>query len=337
MTGAGVQRYRALVGIRGVRAPLVLSTLGSIPIGMYGLAILLLMRDAGSSYAEAGWIVGAFSLANAFGAVAQGRLMDRFGQTGVLRMAAGAHLPALIGLVVAADAGASAWVVALCALCGGASLPQLPAAMRSLWNMLVREPELRATAYALVAVVFEVAVVTAPALAAGIAALWSPPVAVLVAGTLAVGSALGFTLTGPSRAWRGTPHDVGWLGPLGAPGMRTVFGALVAFGAAVGIVQVAVPAFADERGAATTGGLLLAALSAGSLAGGLLYGGRTWPGTLPVRLPVLLTGLGGAYALLAVADAYSPSRRCSWCAGSCSPRRRSWGRRCWTPSPRRAR
>ena len=166
--------------------------------------------------------------------------------------------------------------------------------MRSLWNMLVQEPELRATAYALVAVVFEVAVVTAPALAAGIASLWSPTVAVVVAGGLGVGSALAFTSTGPSRAWRGTPHDVGWLGPLGAPGMRTVFGALVAFGTAVGIVQVAVPAFADARGSAATGGVLLAALSAGSLAGGLIYGGRVWPGTLPDRLPVLLTGLGGA-------------------------------------------
>ncbi len=304
MTDAGVRRYRALVGIRGVRAPLVLSTLGSIPIGMYGLAILLLVREMDRSFGEAGLLVGVFSLANAFGAVAQGRLMDRFGQTGVLRVAAGAHLPALVGLVLAARADAPTWVLALVALCGGGSLPQLPAAMRSLWNMLVQDPELRATAYALVAVVFEVAVVTAPALAAGIASLWSPTVAVVIAGGLSVGSALAFTLTGPSRAWRGAPHDVGWLGPLGAPGMRTVFGALVAFGAAVGIVQVAVPAFADARGSAATGGVLLAALSAGSLAGGLIYGGRAWPGSLPVRLPVLLTGLGGAYALLALADSY---------------------------------
>ena len=88
MTDAGVRRYRALVGIRGVRAPLVLSTLGSIPIGMYGLAILLLVREMDRSFGEAGLLVGVFSLANAFGAVAQGRLMDRFGQTGVLRVAA---------------------------------------------------------------------------------------------------------------------------------------------------------------------------------------------------------------------------------------------------------
>lgn len=302
MTGLG--RYRTLISIRGVRAPLVFSTLGSVPIGMYGLAILLLVRDMDRSYGQAGLLVGVFSLANAFGAVAQGRLMDRFGQTGVLRVAACAHLPALAALVLAARADAPASVLAVFALCGGASLPQLPAAMRSLWNGLVADPDLRATAYALVAVVFEVAVVTAPALTAGIASLASAQVALIVAGGLGVGSALAFTFTGPSRAWRGTPHEIGWLGPLHASGMRTVFLALVTFGTAVGIVQVAVPAFADARGAAETGGVLLAALSAGSLAGGLIYGARTWPGTLRARLPVLLVGLGGAIALLALADTY---------------------------------
>jgi MFS family permease len=298
----GLRRYRSLVSIPGVRAPLVLSTAGSMPIGMYMLAILLLAHDVSGSFAQAGRVVGAFSLANAFGAVAQGRLMDRFGQTRVLRVAALGHLPALIGLVIAADAGASSWVLAGIALCGGLTLPQLPAAMRSLWNALVDDPEQRATAYALVAVVFEVAVVTAPAIVAGIVAVTTPDVAVVIAGALGTGSALGFTQTRASRRWRGEYHDVGWLGPLAAPGMRTVFAVLAVFGSAVGIVQVAVPAFADERGSAAAGGLLLAALSAGSLVGGLVYGARTWRGSPPTRLTILMLVLGGAFALLSLAQ-----------------------------------
>ena len=106
----------------------------------------------------------------------------------------------------------------------------------------------------------------------------------LVAAAMCAGGALGFAATGASRRWRGEAHAVGWLGPLAAPGMRTVFAVLGAFGIAVGIVQVALPAFADERGDAAAGGLLLAALSAGSLAGGLVYGARSWPGTPAVRL-----------------------------------------------------
>jgi predicted MFS family arabinose efflux permease len=173
--------------------------------------------------------------------------------------------------------------------------------MRSLWGALVEDPGQRETAYAMVSIVFEVAVVTAPALVAAIVAVSSPQVAVLAAAALGAGASLAFTATHASRRWRGTPHDVGWLGPLGAAGMRTVFGVLAAFGTAVGIVQVAVPAFAAARGSAATGGVLLAALSAGSLVGGLVYGARSWPGSAPRRLAALLLGLGAAFALLAVA------------------------------------
>jgi MFS family permease len=123
----------------------------------------------------------------------------------------------------------------------------------------------------------------------------------LVAAALGAGASVAFTMTPGSRRWRGTPHEVGWLGPLGAAGMRTVFGVLVAFGTAVGIVQVAVPAFAAQRGSAAAGGVLLAALSAGSLMGGLVYGARPWPGSAARRLALLLIGLGAAFALLAVA------------------------------------
>src|SRR3954471_3454458 len=100
--GAGARRYRALVGVPVARWPLVFSVAGSMPIGMYGLGILLLVRDANGSFAVAGRVVGAFGLANALGAVAQGRLMDRFGQPRVLRRAASLHFLMLVALVVAA-------------------------------------------------------------------------------------------------------------------------------------------------------------------------------------------------------------------------------------------
>ncbi len=99
----GARRYRALLALPGARAPVILSAAGSMPIGMFGLGILLLAHDATGSFAVAGRVVGAFSLANALGAVAQGRLMDRLGQTRVLRAAALGHLPALAALVIAAQ------------------------------------------------------------------------------------------------------------------------------------------------------------------------------------------------------------------------------------------
>src|SRR5215213_6156282 len=228
-----------------------------MPIGMFGLAILLLAQEATGSFAVAGRIVGAFGLGNAFGAVVQGRLMDRFGQTRVLRSAAVLHPLACTGLVLATARDTPTAALYAFAAAGGLSLPQLPAAMRSLWTVLARDAEQRETAYAMVTIVFEVAVLTAPALTAG-----------LVGAAACAAGALGFASTRASLAWRGEPHDVGWIGPLGASGMRTVFLVVAAFGTAIGVVQVLLPAFADARGSAEVGGLYLALLSAGSLIGG---------------------------------------------------------------------
>src|SRR5829696_2132584 len=308
-----------------------------MPIGMFGLAILLLAQDVTGSFAVAGRVVGAFGLGNALGALAQGRLMDRLGQTRVLRAAAVAHALACAALLLAAAAGdAPAGVLYACAAAGGLSLPQLPAAMRSLWSVLARDQDQRETAYAMVSIVLEVAVLTAPALTAAIVALTSPSVAVAVGAALCAGGALAFSATGPSLRWRGEPHDVGWLGPLAAPGMRTVVLVVGAFGTAIGIVQVLLPAFADARGSAETGGLYLALLSVGSLAGGLIYGARSWPGEPVRRLPLLLLALGAGLALLAAATVPAVLGLLLIAAGSCSPRRPSSPPPCSTPPPRPA-
>jgi MFS family permease len=98
----GARRYRSLLSLPGARAPVIASAVGSMPIGMFGLAILLLAQDVTGSFAVAGRVVGAFGLGNAVGAVGQGRLMDRLGQTHVLRLAAVGHALACSGLVLAA-------------------------------------------------------------------------------------------------------------------------------------------------------------------------------------------------------------------------------------------
>jgi MFS family permease len=300
---AGARRYRALLGLREARWPLVASIAGSMPIGMFGLAILLLVRDAHGSFGVAGRVVAAFGVANALGAVGQGRLMDRYGQPAVLRRVAPVHALMLGALVLAAQRDAPSRVLALCALGAGACVPQVPAAMRSLWSALVEDEDGRQTAYALVTIVFEVSVVTAPVLVALIAAVASPAAAVLTAGAIGAIGGIGFSLTAASRRWRGAPHTVGPLGPLHASGVRTLFVVLLAFGTAAGVLQVALPAFAAGRGAAAAGGFYLAAISAGSLCGGVVYGSRRWPGSPPQRLAVCLLAIATGCLLVAAASA----------------------------------
>src|SRR3954465_2769168 len=301
--GAGARRYRALVGLPEARWPLVFSVAGSMPIGMYGLAILLLVRESNGSFAVAGRVVGAFGLANALGAVVQGGRVARLGQSRVLQCAAAVHVAMLVALVLAAGQGAPAWALALCALGAGGFLPQVPAAMRSVWSALVDDEDQRQTAYALVTIVFEVSVVTAPVLVAAIVAVASPSVAVLVAAAIAGAGGAGFAATAASQRWRGTAHHVGPLGPMHAAGGRTLFAVLLGFGTAVGVLQVALPAYAAGRGSAAAGGFYLAAISAGSLCGGLVYGAGRWPGALEQRLAPMLLGIAGGCLLVSVATA----------------------------------
>src|SRR3954464_9306678 len=145
--GAGARRYGALVGLPVARWPLVFFVAGSMPIGMYGLAILLLVRESNGSFAVAGRVVGAFGLANALGAVVQGRLMDRLGQSRVLQCAAAVHVAMLVALVLAAGQGAPAWALALCALGAGGVLPPAPGAARPGGGALLDDEDQRQTAY----------------------------------------------------------------------------------------------------------------------------------------------------------------------------------------------
>lgn len=299
---AGAQRYAALLSIPASRRPVAASAVGSLAIGMYALSILLLTREATGSFADAGQVVGSFAFTNAVGAAAQGRMMDRLGQPRVLVAVAAIHALALVGLVLAAGRSAPVWALMVCAGVAGLCVPQVPAAMRSLWGRLVETREERQTAYALVAIVFEACMVTAPALVAVVVSVSNPSIAVLSAAALAALGGWGFAATGASRRWRGERHEVGWLGPLVVPGMRTLFVVHLAFGAVIGVLQVALPAFGAERGSAESGGLLLVALSFGALLGGVVYGGGSWPGTLLPRFVVLLVVFGAACSLLAVPE-----------------------------------
>jgi len=51
---AGARRYAALLALPGARRPVIASAVGSMPIGMFGLAVLLLAQDATGSFAVAG-------------------------------------------------------------------------------------------------------------------------------------------------------------------------------------------------------------------------------------------------------------------------------------------
>jgi MFS family permease len=145
-----------------------------IPIAGLSLAMILLVRAETGSFAIAGAVEAAFAIATAVSLPIQGRLIDRLGQTGILVAAVSLNPLALIGLVVAAKAGAGAAPLAAIGAACGASQAATGSAMRALWSSLIPDTSLRQSAYALDAVSLEVAFIAGPLVTAALIAAGSP-------------------------------------------------------------------------------------------------------------------------------------------------------------------
>jgi MFS family permease len=301
--------YFVVLRTPGLAIPLLTTFLGSLPIGMLNLGILLLLQSTTGSLARAGAVVGAFSVGNGIGLLAQGRLIDRRGQTRVListALACGVSLALLTFLAV--ERGPVVAIAAL-AVVAGVSLPAVITSMRVLVPELVREQSRRAPAYALLGTQFQIASIAGPLVVSGLLVWTNPAVAVVVAGGLATGAGLVFAATPASRRWRpSAAHDAPERTPvrlLLTPGVTTLLVAALGAGLAAGLTSVAVPAVAVANGAASVAGLLFAAGSAGDLIGGLVYGSRTWRMPLPLRLVCCQLSIAVASGLLAGATGHA--------------------------------
>jgi MFS family permease len=284
-----MRRYLDLIRTPGVAPLLVAGAIGRLPYGMNILALILLLRAEGLSYAEVGVVTGASGLAVGLTAPLLGRAVDRSGQTRVLVSCACVALAAEVALAVAALSGAGVLALAMIALVGGASTPPVSSSMRTLWPDLVGRERLD-TAFAFDALQLEIFFITGPLIVVGIAAAASPQAAFLSGAAMLAAGAIAFAATPASRRWRPTRGDgPAPGGALAAPGMRTLVAAFVLGGVSLGALEIAIPAFAEQEGSRGDSGWLFALWALGSLAGGLWYGARRW--RLPAaRRFVIITG-----------------------------------------------
>ena len=290
--------YRRLLSIRLARVPLAGVIVGRLPIAGMSLATVLLLRHETGSLAVAGAVEACIAIAMAASLPAQGRLIDRYGQTVILLPVAALNPLAMTALVVAAKGGASPVALAAIGVVCGASTPALGAVMRTLWSELVPDRALRQSAFALDAVLIETAFITGPLLTAALVSTASPALAVLVNAGLTLAGTLTFAAARASRRWRGAPHDGGWAGPLASSPVALVVAIQVPLGAAIGAMEVATIAFATQEGAPGVAGALIAVQAAASLAGGLWYGARTHRSSAAERYPKLLVCIAAAFAPL---------------------------------------
>lgn len=297
--------YRVLLRPEGTARLIVSLLIGRIPIGIFSLAIVLLVKAETGSFAQAGAASAAWAIGAGLLAPIQGRLVDRFGQAAVLIPSTLINAVAVIAVVGCAREDAPTWLLCVFAFVGGAALPPLGACMRSVWaQVFEHDADARNTAYTFEGIVAEAFFIVGPVITTVLIAFSSTSVALLVAVALSLLGTLWFATAPMARAWRSSEaHERTAAGALGSPGMRTLMLAIVPTGISFGALEVAMPAFAVEHGQeAELAGVLLSVMAAGSVIGGVWYGARQWSSPVVERFIVLHVVLALGTLPLLIAD-----------------------------------
>ena len=294
--GGYVSRRHALSYARVLRTPGVLPALlsvyaGALPFGILNLALLLLVERRTGSIEAGGVAIAGFGLGNAVGLIFQGRLLDLGAPRRTIGGAGLLCTCMLVGSALCAPPSLPIPLyVALVGVAGG-TVPAVTTFVRSSLPALVADSSERASAYALLAVVFQAAVAAGPLVVSLTLLVAGPMTAILAAAgaVLVATSACLLTAGGlktPCRALRTRRSDR----PRFSVGLLTVVSVAACVGTVTGLISVAVPAAAIAHGRSVISGFAFGALAVGDLCGGMVVGGRigrTWLVTARLEWPLL--------------------------------------------------
>lgn len=318
----GWQRYEPAWSVRPVRRAFAGTLIARTAQTMLPLTILLLFRERTGSFAAAGIAVAVYGLAFVAGGPVTARLADRRAARGargaqVLAVAGAVSAASLVLLAVTTSVAVSWLAVAV----AGASTPPLTAALRATITAGLTAERDRAAAFSLDAITTELLFIAGPALVSAAAALGGVADALFVAGGLVM---TGSTVVARTRGSRVNHPPAHVATRATRPVRATLVAPWLAIGsalmAATGFVEVAATARAVHFGEPAAAGAVLAVWAAGSMAGGLVYGGRDWPGQATTQLRVLLLLLAGGFALASAAGTMAVLYPLMFAAGlACAP------------------
>jgi MFS family permease len=259
--------YSALLKVPGVARVVASQLVARFPFGMMSLAFVMHIEHVHNSYAIAGFALGAETL----GAAVSGPFLSRkIGAWGVKRVILTAALISGIAMLAIGLFDSSALVMILLAMLVGLSSPPIQAAVRTIYPTLVQKKQLP-TLFSMDATAQELIWVVGPVLATLLAAQVSTGFAVLVMGGLQIFGAILF-LSNKEVSTLVIPKSTRRMGGVlkSKLVLANVVIGLLLVGSFSG-VEVGSVAILDNKALA---GAVIAALSVGSILGGVFLGPR---------------------------------------------------------------
>ena len=280
--------YREVLRAPGLARIIISQLVARFPFGMMTLGFVMHIEEMHNSYAIAGIALGAETIGAAISGPLLGRWLSRFGVRPLILATAlfGAACMAVIALFYLHPI-----VIVALALLVGLSSPPIQSAVRTVYPTLVRKKDLDAV-YGLDATAQEIIWVIGPVLAAFLASSTDTKTVVLLMAVIQVIGALWFTSNHEISSLK-IPKAGGKMGKvlrLELVFINAIIGLLLV-GSFSG-VEVGAVALLPKADA----GLALAALSVGSILGGLLLANR-FKGNhaLSIFLGVIVVGYAATF------------------------------------------
>jgi MFS family permease len=302
--------YKTFFADRELRRIVLSSIVPRLPAGMNALALTMLVQSQTNSFAAAGSVSAAYMMAAAIQAPLVGRFIDQNGPRRVMFPLGVACAIALCFVVLAVQMQWPLIAIMAGAFFAGGTFPPVSMTIRAMYRKSSMSDAQKQTAFALEAIVMELAFTLGP-LAVSVALITGhAATAVLGSAALACIGTWLFARSGALERWgnveSGEEIVRHWLGPLKVSAVRRALLLSAMFGTGIGLLEISLPAFAAFVGNKALVGWLFAALSIPSAIAGFVYG--TWHIKTPLNKQILMCAawLATGAALMAVMNTFAP-------------------------------
>ena len=267
-----VGSYRRLFSAKGSLAFTLAGLLARLPMGMFGISIVLLLADTTGSFAVAGGVSAAGLVGVAFCAPMVGRLVDRYGQARIAVPASVLSVIACTGTIVFAQNGAPLWTLYVTYI-ASAAVPFVNTMARARWVRIYQgQPDMLHVANSFERIVDEVVFISGPALAAFLCGVIHPAAGLITANALLLVGTLLFAAQRSTEPAPLAPEPGKKPGRLLAPEISAAVALFPILGLSVGAMEVVTVAFTALQGSRSFSGVFLALIGLGSCLSGLYFG-----------------------------------------------------------------